>query len=126
MLTFAARTAGPDRSALITDAMDAAGMPDGTYELGGQEVTVADRVARLTRNGSIAGSTLTMDAALRQAVRAGIPLPDAAAMASTTPARTLGRSDETGALEAGLRADLVVLSAGLEVKRVMRAGHWLE
>jgi N-acetylglucosamine-6-phosphate deacetylase len=125
MLAFAARTAGPDRAALITDAMDAAGMPDGTYELGGQEVTVADRVARLTRNGSIAGSTLTMDEAFRQAVRAGIALPDVAAMASTTPARALGLAAETGALEAGLRADLVVLGPDLAVKRVMRGGRWV-
>jgi N-acetylglucosamine-6-phosphate deacetylase len=124
MLAFAARAAGPDRAALITDAMDAAGMPDGDYELGGQQVVVADRVARLARNGSIAGSTLTMDEALRNAVEAGIPLPDAAAMASTTPARVLGL-DDVGALEAGLRADLVVLDAGLRVKRVLRAGVWV-
>jgi N-acetylglucosamine-6-phosphate deacetylase len=65
-----------------------------------------------------------MDAALRNTVAAGIALPDAAAMASTTPARLLGRSDEIGAIEAGLRADLVVLSRDLEVKRVMRAGKW--
>jgi len=125
MLAFAARAAGPDRAALITDAMDATGMPDGTYELGGQEVVVADRVARLARNGSIAGSTLTMDAALRNTVAAGIPLADAVAMASTTPARVLGLDDEVGALEAGLRADLVVLDADLTVKRVMRAGTWV-
>jgi N-acetylglucosamine-6-phosphate deacetylase len=125
MLSFAARAAGPDRTALITDAMDAAGMPDGTYELGGQAVTVTDRVARLARGGSIAGSTLTMDAALRQAVAAGIPLPDASAMASTTPARVLGLDDQVGALEAGLRADLVVLSPDYRVKRVMRAGVWV-
>jgi N-acetylglucosamine-6-phosphate deacetylase len=125
MLAFAARTAGPDRAALITDAMDAAGMPDGRYDLGGQAVLVADRVARLERDGSIAGSTLTMDAALRRAVTAGIPLPDAAAMAATTPARALGLADQVGALEAGLRADLVVLSADLTVKRVMRAGAWI-
>jgi N-acetylglucosamine-6-phosphate deacetylase len=106
--------------------MDAAGMPDGTYDLGGQEVTVAGRVARLTRNGSIAGSTLTMDQAFRHAVHAGITLPDAALMASTTPARALGLAAETGALEAGLRADLVVLSPDLEVRRVMRAGRWVE
>ena len=123
-LAFAARAAGPDRTMLVTDAMDAAGMPDGQYELGGQEVIVADRVARLARNGSIAGSTLTMDVALRNAVGAGITLPDAAAMAATTPARLLDLDDEVGALEAGLRADLVVLSADLEVKRVMRAGKW--
>ncbi|WP_199510294.1 N-acetylglucosamine-6-phosphate deacetylase [Nucisporomicrobium flavum] len=125
-LRFAAHATGPDRAALITDAMDAAGMPDGQYELGGQDVTVAGGVARLTRNDSIAGSTLTMDAALRQAVGAGLGLPTASAMASTTPARALGLGDEVGALEAGLRADLVVLSADLRVKRVMRAGEWIQ
>jgi N-acetylglucosamine-6-phosphate deacetylase len=125
VLAFAARAAGPDRAALITDAVDATGMPDGRYELGGQEVVVADRVARLARNGSIAGSTLTMDAALRNAVAAGIPLPGAAAMAATTPARVLGLADELGAIEAGLRADLVVLSPDLRVKRVLRAGSWI-
>jgi N-acetylglucosamine-6-phosphate deacetylase len=125
MLRFGAHAAGPDRSALVTDAMDAAGMPDGRYELGGQEVTVADRVARLARDGSIAGSTLTMDAAFRQAVGAGLDLVTAAAMAATTPARALGLANEVGALEAGLRADLVVLSPELSVKRVMRAGVWV-
>jgi N-acetylglucosamine-6-phosphate deacetylase len=124
-LAFAAQAAGPDRAVLITDAMDATGMPDGRYDLGGQEVVVADRVARLARNGSIAGSTLTMDVALRNAVEAGIALPDAAAMAATTPARALGLADQVGALEAGLRADLVVLDADLRIKRVMRAGAWV-
>ncbi|GAA0544469.1 N-acetylglucosamine-6-phosphate deacetylase [Paractinoplanes ferrugineus] len=126
MLAFTAKTAGPDRTALITDAMDATGMPDGTYDLGGQEVTVADRVARLARNGSIAGSTLTMDAALRNAVAAGISLPDAVTMASTTPARVLGLADEVGALTAGRRADLVVLDVEFRVKRVMRGGRWVD
>jgi N-acetylglucosamine-6-phosphate deacetylase len=125
MLAFAAKTAGPDKTALITDAIDAAGMADGTYDLGGQQVIVADRVARLARDGSIAGSTLTMDEALRNAVAAGIPLADAAAMAATTPARVLGLGDRTGALEAGLSADLVVLSPDLTVRRVMRRGAWV-
>jgi N-acetylglucosamine-6-phosphate deacetylase len=125
MLSFAARATGPDRAALITDAMDAAGMSDGRYDLAGQEVVVSGGVARLVRDGSIAGSTLTMDAVLRQAVASGIALADASAMASTTPARVLGLADELGALEAGLRADLVVLSPELHVKRVMRAGTWV-
>lgn len=124
-LAFAAKVAGPQRAALITDAMDAAGMPDGSYQLGGQGVVVRDRVARLVRDGSIAGSTLTMDLALRNAVAAGIALPDAVAMASTTPARALGLDDQVGALEAGLRADLLVLSPELRIKRVLRAGVWL-
>ncbi|MCM4077313.1 N-acetylglucosamine-6-phosphate deacetylase [Paractinoplanes hotanensis] len=126
MLRFAARTAGPDKAALITDAIDATGMADGTYDLGGQQVVVADRAARLVRDGSIAGSTLTMDEALRNTVAAGIGLAEAVAMASTTPARVLGLGDRIGALEAGLRADLVVLSPDLHVKRVMRSGRWLE
>jgi N-acetylglucosamine-6-phosphate deacetylase len=124
-LAFAAGVTGPDRAALITDAMDAAGMPDGRYELGGQTVVVADRVARLERDGAIAGSTLTMDAALRRAVGAGIDIVDACRMAATTPARALGLADQLGALEPDLLADLVVLSPDLTVRRVMRAGRWV-
>ncbi|MEV4809321.1 N-acetylglucosamine-6-phosphate deacetylase [Micromonospora avicenniae] len=126
MLTFASSVAGPERSALITDAMAAAGMPDGEYELGGQAVTVADGVARLARDGVIAGSTLTMDAALRHAVAAGIPMADAARMAATTPARAIGLGDQLGALQVGLRADLVILDDDLNVVRVLRAGSWQE
>ncbi|MFC0533550.1 N-acetylglucosamine-6-phosphate deacetylase [Phytohabitans kaempferiae] len=121
-LAFAAKVTGPDRAALITDAMAAAGMPDGEYELGGQTVVVADRVARLARDGSIAGSTLTMDAALRRAVGAGIAMTDAVRMAATTPARAIGLAGEVGALEPGLRADLVVLDDALQVRQVLRAG----
>ncbi|MFF5173981.1 N-acetylglucosamine-6-phosphate deacetylase [Micromonospora sp. NPDC000089] len=124
-LTFAATVAGPERTALITDAMAAAGMADGAYELGGQPVTVTDGVARLTDGGAIAGSTLTMDAALRRAVAAGIPLADAVRMLATTPARAIGLGDRLGALQVGLRADLVELDDDLNVVRVMRAGDWL-
>ncbi len=123
-LAFAATAGGPDRTALITDAMSAAGMPDGDYDLGGQQVTVSGGVARLARDGAIAGSTLTLDAALRRAVGAGIALPDAVRMLSSTPARALGLADEVGAITAGLRADLVVLDEELRVVRVMRAGRW--
>lgn len=134
MLTFAASVAGPGRAALVTDAIDAAGMADGEYELGGQVVSVVDRVARLAvagasegdEPGPIAGSTLTMDAALRQAVAAGVSVPDAAHMAATTPAQVLGLGDRLGALIPGWRADLVVLDDNLEVVRVMRAGTWVE
>lgn len=124
-LVFAARAAGPDRVALVTDAVDAAGMPDGGYELGGQAVSVVGGVARLTRDGALAGSTLTMDAVLRRAVAAGIDLVDACRMASTTPARTLGLASTVGALRPHLRADLVTLSPDLRPTRVMRAGTWL-
>jgi N-acetylglucosamine-6-phosphate deacetylase len=130
MLRFAAATAGPDRTALVTDAMAAAGMADGEYELGGRAVVVAGRVARLATAdgspGSIAGSTLTMDAALRRTVGAGVSLVDAVRMASTTPARVLGLSEVLGSLVPGLLADLVELDPDLRVRRVMRAGTWLD
>ena len=123
-LAFAARASGPTHAALITDAMTAAGMADGHYDLGGQAVVVDGGVARLARDGAIAGSTLTMDAALRHTVHSGLSMVDAAAMASTTPARTLGFAD-VGALVAGRRADLVALDDDLAVLRVMRAGAWV-
>jgi N-acetylglucosamine-6-phosphate deacetylase len=124
MLAFVASVAGPDRAALVTDAMAAAGAVDGGYELGGQDVVVSDGVARLARNGSIAGSMTTMDAALRRLVAAGVSLVDACRMAATTPARAAGLSS-VGALAPGLRADLVVLDEDLRVRRVMRAGGWV-
>lgn len=132
-LTFAASVAGPERAALVTDAMAAAGMTDGEYELGGQAVTVVDGVARLavrgedagSTPGTIAGSTLTMDEALRQAVAAGVSVPDAARMAATTPAQAIGLGDRIGRLLPGWRADLVVLDDNLRVVRVMRGGAWV-
>ena len=117
------------RCVLVTDAMAAAGAADGDYRLGPMAIEVRDGVARLaddgSRQGAIAGSTLTMDAAVRYAVReAGLPLLDVVHAASTAPARVLGL-DSVGALEPGRRADLVVLDAGLAVVRVMRAGAWI-
>lgn len=119
--------AGAARIALITDAIVAAGMGDGTYRLGPLEVNVRGGEARLSDGDSLAGSTLTMDDALRNAVLlAGIPLRDAAVSASLTPARALGLDAEVGSLEVGKRADLVVLDADLRVTSVMRSGEWLE
>jgi N-acetylglucosamine-6-phosphate deacetylase len=123
-LTFATTVTGPDRAALVTDALSAAGMPDGSYELGEQSVDVTAGVARLAGRDSIAGSTLTMAGALRRAVDIGIPLVDACRMTATTPAAALGLGTEVGALRTGLRADLVELTEDLQVVRVMRAGTW--
>jgi N-acetylglucosamine-6-phosphate deacetylase len=96
-------------------------MSDGAYELGGQSVTVAAGVARLASTGSIAGSTLTMDAALRRAVAVGASMVDAARMAATTPARAVGLHD-TGEIRPGLRADLVVLDDALRPASIIRGG----
>ena len=113
------------RIALITDAMGAAGAPDGRYLLGELEVDVVDGVARLVEGGAIAGSTLTLDWALRYIVlQGGIPLEQAIEMLSTNPARTMGL-DDRGSIAPGMRADLVVLGPGLEVEAVMVLGDWV-
>ncbi|HZM81845.1 MAG TPA: N-acetylglucosamine-6-phosphate deacetylase [Candidatus Limnocylindrales bacterium] len=122
VLTYAARSAGAWRTALITDAMAAAGRPDGEYDLGGLKVIVSEGAARLKEGGSIAGSTLTMDAAVRRAVGAGLSMPEVAKMAATTPAGVLGLSKH---ISPDRDADLVVLDDQLRVKRVMRAGQWI-
>lgn len=112
--------------ALVTDAMGAAGMGDGTYRLGGMDVTVADGIARLANGSTIAGSTLTMDAAVRHAVRdAGLSWPEAARAASLAPARVLGLDAEVGSLAPGKRADLVVFGADLSLAGVMARGEWV-
>jgi N-acetylglucosamine-6-phosphate deacetylase len=123
-LRLAAR-AKPDRIVLVTDAMAAAAAADGDYRLGTLTVEVRDGVARLAGSGAIAGSTLTMAAAVRYAVLvAGLPLEDVVRAATAAPARLLGL-DRVGALESGFRADLVVLDEGLNVQRVLHAGRWV-
>ncbi len=123
---LAARAAGPGRLVLVSDAMAAAGMPDGSYRLGSQQVTVAGGVARLLEDSAaVAGSTATLSGVVRHAIAAGLPVPDVAAAASTTPARVLGLADRTGALSPGLAADLVVCDDDFRPRAVMRQGQWL-
>lgn len=119
-------TVGADHIALISDAMQAAGMPDGQYSLGPLDVTVGGGVARLTTPdgtpGAIAGGTASVLDVFVRAVRdSGVPLADAARAGATTPSRLLGLKDR-GELAAGLRADLLELSPGLDLRRVLRAG----
>lgn len=111
---------------LVTDAMAAAGSPDGQYLLGPLQVTVKDGVARLTEGGAIAGSTLTLDKAVKYCVtQANVNLFDAVRAATLRPAKALGRTD-IGQLTQGSYADLVVLGQNLEVANVMRRGRWVE
>lgn len=124
-------TAGPQRVALVTDAMAAAGVGDGVFTLGGLDVDVVDGVARLRGTTTIAGSTATMDRLFATAVRllgeqvdADTALAAAARMTATTPARTLGLH-RTGTLAAGRDADLVALDRDWRVSRVMRRGAWV-
>jgi N-acetylglucosamine-6-phosphate deacetylase len=122
---LAARAAGPGNLVLITDAMAAAGMPDGGYRLGELDVVVYRGVARLAGDGAapIAGSTAAMDAVVRRAiVSAGLDVTAAAAAASTTPARRLGLAGVTGALRPGLAADVVLLDDDFRLSAVLAGG----
>ena len=112
---------GADNVALVTDAMAAAGMADGAYRLGSQDVTVTDGVARLTHGGAIAGGTAHLLDVLRTTVAGGVPLVDAVRAAATTPASVLG-DPRLGALEVGRRADVAVTDADLRIIEVLRAG----
>lgn len=113
----------PGRVALITDAMAAAASHDGDYVLGELGVEVRGGVARLAGQDTIAGSTLTLDKAVRNAVAAGIGLVPALRAASTVPADYLGL-DQVGRIAAGKRADLLVLDDQLQVAKVMWRGSW--
>ncbi|HEY5835482.1 N-acetylglucosamine-6-phosphate deacetylase [Streptomyces sp.] len=126
VLGLAFGSAGPERVAFISDAMDAAGFGDGLYELGPMRVEVRDGVARLVEGGSIAGSTLTLDTVFKRAVTLdGLSLPDTVRALSTNPARLLGLADRIGTLEPGKDADLVVLDEAYDVVGVMRKGTWV-
>ncbi|BBX03703.1 N-acetylglucosamine-6-phosphate deacetylase [Mycolicibacterium moriokaense] len=122
------RSAGPDRVSLITDAISAAGMSDGTYRLGPLAVDVVGGVARVAGTQTIAGSTATMDHQFRFAVHnSGLPgdeaLLSAVRQASINPARALGLGAE--GLVPGADANLVVLDADLAVTGVLRRGSWV-
>lgn len=133
-----AATTPADRIALVTDAMAAAGLGDGTYQLGTMAVAVAVGTAHLVGTTTIAGSTTTMDR-LFTAAAAGHPptsktpatpttgtvtdeaLLNATQQTSTNPARTIGWTD-VGTLQPGKRADLVILDPNLKVTNTIRRG----
>ncbi|GIH05577.1 N-acetylglucosamine-6-phosphate deacetylase [Rhizocola hellebori] len=118
---LAFRAAGNHRAVLITDACTAAGMPDGPYVLGGESIVLAHGAVHTADGRSLAGSALTLLAAVRFAVSCGIPLPDAVRAASANPADALGLPDR-GRLAPGLRADLLLTDRTLHPTQVMRGG----
>ena len=117
-------TKGFDTVLLASDGTAATGMPDGHFRLGNFEVTVKDGVCR-NSEGKLAGSTLTLDRALRYIVSLGVPLIDALRMATILPARRLGLAGKKGIIAIGADADLVVLTPDLRVAGVMTRGAGL-
>jgi N-acetylglucosamine-6-phosphate deacetylase len=114
-------TKGFDTVLLVSDGTAATGMRDGTFKLGGFEVQVRDGVVR-NSEGKLAGSTLTIDRAVRYLVELGVPMVDAIRMATILPARRLGLAGKKGIIAVGADADLVVLTPDLHVAGVMTRG----
>jgi len=118
---LAAFLAARDRFAIVTDAIMAAGLSDGSYVLGDRQVFVSEGAARLV-DGTLAGSVSTMDTAVRNLVSLGAELPDALDAASSVPAHLMGRP-ELGTLNPGTPADVVVLDDSLAVTRTLVSGR---
>jgi N-acetylglucosamine-6-phosphate deacetylase len=127
LLKLVYKIKGADRTALITDAMRAAGMPEGESILGslhnGLQVIVEDGVAKLPDRSSFAGSVATADRLIRTMVNmTGISLTDAVKMMTATPARILKLSDKKGTLEKGKDADIVIFNDDIEIETTIVQG----
>ena len=128
LLKLVYKIKGPDRTALITDAMRGAGMPEGESILGslknGLPVIIEDGVAKLPDRTSFAGSVATFDRLVRNMITmADVPLLDAVRMASTTPARIMGMHDRKGSLARGKDADIVIFDENINVGMTMVEGR---
>ena len=114
---------GEDRIILISDSMRATGMPDGQYTLGGLDVKVVGKLATLVSDGALAGSVTNLMDCMRTAVKEmEIPLETAVACATMNPAKSLGIYDQYGSIEAGKKADIVLLDAELALQAVIKNG----
>ena len=123
MVRLAFNIFGADRICLISDALRCCGMPDGLYDLGGQEVELKDNVARLTSDGNIAGSATNLFLCMKKAVSFGIPLPDAIRAATLNPAEAIGRQNEIGSIDKGKRADFIICSKDFDLISVYIDGE---
>jgi len=113
--------ATPKRVVLVTDSIAATDMPDGVYELGGLKVVVEKGVCRLADTGGLAGSTLTMDRAVKNILSLGYTFRDVVYMASSTPAKSIGL-DKLGDIDVGYYADLVIVDEKLNIVKTIING----
>jgi len=117
------RSKGSSHVVLVTDAVNAAGLPDGVYTWDGRRVTLTDGAIRLD-SGALAGSTLTMDRAVQNVLQdSDITVSEAIRMATLNPARSIHVDDRKGSLAAGKDADIIILNQGLEVQVTISAGQ---
>lgn len=116
------RLKGKEKVNLITDAMMAANLRDGLYQLGGQDVYVKDGAARL-KSGVLAGSTLTLDKAIKNILsNTDLSLPESVALASYNNAKVIGVDDRKGLIKEGYDADIVIFDENIEIKKTIVGG----
>jgi N-acetylglucosamine-6-phosphate deacetylase len=114
----------PNRTIIITDAIRAAGLADGFSDLGGQLLTIKDGAPYL-QSGSLAGSMLTMDTAVRNVMNfTGLPFNVVLPMATSTPASSIGLQDKIGTLKSGTYADIVFWDDQFRIVKTMISGQW--
>ena len=125
MVRFTFNTFGDDRVVLIADSMMACGLPDGSYSLGGQAVTVRGPRAVLTEHpDTIAGSATCLYDCMRRAVlEMGVPLESAVRAASENPARSIGIDSDYGSLAAGRYGNVILADEELNIRTVLRRGE---
>jgi N-acetylglucosamine-6-phosphate deacetylase len=125
VLKMIVKLKGSDRCILVSDSMMAAGLKDGDYNLGDVKVTVRNGIPRLA-DGNLAGSTLTLDRAIKNMVeKVNIPLEEALKMATYNPARLIGVGKEKGRILEGYDADIAILDRELDVNAVIKKGRLL-
>jgi N-acetylglucosamine-6-phosphate deacetylase len=125
-LRLAIRQKGVERICLITDSLNAAGLGEGEYRVGGLDVVVGDGQARLKQSGALAGSVLTLNRAVKNIIDwTGVSVPQAVRMASLNPARVLGLDSQIGSIEAGKLANLAVFDRDLNVLTTILRGREL-
>lgn len=121
MVRLAFSMFGPERMILVSDALRCSGMPNGEYELGGQQVFLAGGIAKLA-DGTIAGSASNLFECMKNAISFGIPECDAIRAATYNPACAIGRGKEIGMISPGRRADFIICRSDFSGKRVFIAG----
>ncbi|WP_407082020.1 N-acetylglucosamine-6-phosphate deacetylase [Photobacterium leiognathi] len=124
MMQLAYRMKGYQQLALITDCMRAGGLSDGKYQLGAQMITVTNGEAR-TDDGSLAGSTCSLDQALRNMIMlAGVPEWEAVQMATSVPAKYVGIDDKLGFIKPGYNASFALLDPQFQIQATLIDGQW--
>jgi N-acetylglucosamine-6-phosphate deacetylase len=118
----ALKVKGCEKCSLITDAMKACDLGDGKYELGGLEVFVKNGEARL-KDGTLAGSTLTLDRAVRNIIKnTNLSIAEAVSMATEVPAKVSRVADRKGSLKKGYDADIVIFDDNINIKTTIVGG----